>query len=144
MFQHTTASLAECAGCLPTTILEWRRLGLFAGIETSRTSAGKSKGVQLLWHTDALERVKEIVALKAQGYNTERLQAYFREPESRKKRAKKTGGRAMSAPPLKPLRTTRKTAAEQPRQRVTPSAETPKKRKTSPAATSKAPKRKPR
>ncbi|MCY1004478.1 hypothetical protein OV079_02610 [Nannocystis pusilla] len=90
MFQHTTEALALHAGFAKDTILKWRALGLFDGIETSLTGGGKGKGVQLLWHADAMARVDEILALKSQGYNMERLQAKFRKrPAKKRKKAKK-------------------------------------------------------
>lgn len=135
VFQHTTASLAECAGCTPATILEWRKLGLFDGIETSRTSGGKSKGVQLLWHTDAMARVKEIVELKAQGYNTELLKARFRKPEPARA---KTGQRP------KKRGTARSTTAAQPKKRASATAAKPKKRGGSRTGTGKSSKPGPR
>lgn len=83
MFPHTTEDLSARANCTADTILEWKRLGYFEGIESSLTGRGKSSGVKRLWAEGALDRVQEIVDLKKRGYNTEMLQAHFQKKAPR-------------------------------------------------------------
>ncbi|MFY0538943.1 hypothetical protein [Nannocystis pusilla] len=46
-YPHTTAYLAEIAKVEPATILEWRTIGLFQGIATTK-QGGDRKGVRRL------------------------------------------------------------------------------------------------
>lgn len=77
VFKHSTEDLAEAAGRTVNTILEWRRKGFFDGIETSKTG-GRGQGVRRYWPDEALERVREIVALQAQGYDHAALVKRFK------------------------------------------------------------------
>jgi len=75
-YPHTTAYLAEIAKVEPATILEWRTIGLFQGIATTK-QGGDRKGVRRLWQAEAADRVREIVRLKADGYDREALIKHF-------------------------------------------------------------------
>lgn len=72
VFPHTTEFLAKLANVSPATILEWRRLGLFEGVASTK-QGGDRRGVRRLWAPEAVERVREIVRLKAEGYDTQTL-----------------------------------------------------------------------
>ncbi|MFZ6181260.1 MerR family transcriptional regulator [Nannocystis pusilla] len=74
-FPLTTEELAKMANLTVPTIREWRRLGLFVGIKT--TKKGGSGGVRILWAASAADRVAEIVKLKGEGWGTDALREKF-------------------------------------------------------------------
>lgn len=84
MLSVTTLELAAAAGCTAETILEWRRLGLFDGIESSKTGGGKSAGVRRLWAPEALTRVAELKQLRRQGWNMTMLKTKFAQKKGRR------------------------------------------------------------
>lgn len=71
------------AGLTVPTIREWRKLGLFVGIKT--TKKGGSGGVRILWAASAADRVAEIVKLKGQGWGNDALREKF-EVDAQKQR----------------------------------------------------------
>ncbi|MDC0720665.1 hypothetical protein [Nannocystis bainbridge] len=74
-FPLTTEDLAKLANLSIPTIREWRTLGLFVGVKT--TKKGGSGGVRILWAASAADRVAEIVKLKGEGWGNDALREKF-------------------------------------------------------------------
>jgi DNA-binding transcriptional MerR regulator len=80
MFPLTTEDLAKAADRTVNTILHWHRIGLFEGIESTKTG-GKGQGVRRCWPETARARVHEILRLKSQGYDTTMMLKHFQKQQ---------------------------------------------------------------
>lgn len=83
-FLLSTADLAEHAQRVARrrysvkTILEWKKQGYFTGLVEPSKVGGPGRGVSWQWPAAARERVTEIVALKAKGFDATKLAEHFK------------------------------------------------------------------